>query len=171
MFLFEHRVTQNAAAFSQQSGLNYHFIWVCHPFSDTSKSLFGWQQEAVRQRNLDIKEKAGNTWHIILVVYRNMCIHIYIYTHTYFICSKTVPVFCGVHFRVTSPRPQRLKPNRFAVGNQQFVMFWLVLYFDLSAQVCLCVCVVRSQCFKGSTQLCSCPRGPPLQHSGRAGSI
>ena len=36
---------------------------------------------------------------------------------------------------------------------------------------CVCVCVVRSQCFKGSTQLCSCPRGPPLQHSGRAGSI
>ena len=31
--------------------------------------------------------------------------------------SRTVPVFRGVHFRVTSPRPQRLKPNRFAVGN------------------------------------------------------
>ena len=25
--------------------------------------------------------------------------------------------FRGVHFRVTSPRPQRLKPNRFAIGN------------------------------------------------------
>ena len=25
--------------------------------------------------------------------------------------------FLGVHFRVTSPRRQRLKPNRFAVGN------------------------------------------------------
>ena len=31
--------------------------------------------------------------------------------------SRTVPVFRGMHFRVTSPRPQRLKPNRFAVGN------------------------------------------------------
>ena len=31
--------------------------------------------------------------------------------------SRTVPVFRGVHFRVTSPRPQRLKPNRFAVGS------------------------------------------------------
>ena len=31
--------------------------------------------------------------------------------------STTVPVFRGVHFRVTSPLPQRLKPNRFAVGN------------------------------------------------------
>ena len=31
--------------------------------------------------------------------------------------SRTVPIFRGVHFRVTSPRPQRLKPNRFAVGN------------------------------------------------------
>jgi len=27
------------------------------------------------------------------------------------------PVFPGVHFRVTTPRPQRLKPNRFAVGD------------------------------------------------------
>ena len=32
--------------------------------------------------------------------------------------SRTVPVFRGVHFSVTSPRPQRLKPNRFAVGNK-----------------------------------------------------
>ena len=31
--------------------------------------------------------------------------------------SKTAAVFRGVHFRVTSPRPQRLKLNRFAVGN------------------------------------------------------
>ena len=31
--------------------------------------------------------------------------------------SRTITVFRGVHFRVTSPRPQRLKPNRFAVGN------------------------------------------------------
>ena len=32
--------------------------------------------------------------------------------------SRTVPVFRGVlHFRVASPRSQRLKPNRFAVGN------------------------------------------------------
>ena len=31
--------------------------------------------------------------------------------------STTVLVFRGVHFRVTSPLPQRLKPNRFAVGN------------------------------------------------------
>ena len=31
--------------------------------------------------------------------------------------SGTVPVFRGVHFRVTSPRPQRLKPNRFALKN------------------------------------------------------
>ena len=30
---------------------------------------------------------------------------------------RTVPVFRGVHFRVTSPRPERLKPNRFAVGD------------------------------------------------------
>ena len=29
------------------------------------------------------------------------------------VCSS----FSGMHFRVTSPRPQRLKPNRFAVGN------------------------------------------------------
>ena len=32
--------------------------------------------------------------------------------------SRTVPVFRGVHFRVTTPWPQRLKPNRFAVGNK-----------------------------------------------------
>ena len=31
--------------------------------------------------------------------------------------SRTVPDFRGVHFRVTSTQPQRLKPNRFAVGN------------------------------------------------------
>ena len=31
--------------------------------------------------------------------------------------SRAVPVFPGVHFRVTTPRPQRLKPNRFAVGD------------------------------------------------------
>ena len=31
--------------------------------------------------------------------------------------SRTVLVFWGVRFRVTNPRPQRLKPNRFAVGN------------------------------------------------------
>ena len=55
-----------------------------------------------------------------------MCIHIYI--HTYFICSKTVPVFCGVHFRVTSPRPQRLKPNRFAVGNMYVYNYIYILY-------------------------------------------
>ena len=32
--------------------------------------------------------------------------------------SRTVPAFRGVHFSVTSPLPQRLKPNRFAVGNK-----------------------------------------------------
>ena len=32
--------------------------------------------------------------------------------------SRTVPVLRSVHFRVTNPRPQRLKPNRFAVGNK-----------------------------------------------------
>ena len=37
--------------------------------------------------------------------------------------------------------------------------------------VSVCVCVVRSRCFKCSTQLFSCPRGPPRQHSGRAGSV
>ena len=31
--------------------------------------------------------------------------------------SKTFPVFQGAHFRVSTPQPQRLKPNRFAVGN------------------------------------------------------
>ena len=30
--------------------------------------------------------------------------------------SRTVPVFRGVHFRGTTPRPQRLKPNTIAVG-------------------------------------------------------
>jgi len=30
--------------------------------------------------------------------------------------SRTVPVFQGVHFRGTTPRPQRLKPNTIAVG-------------------------------------------------------
>ena len=30
--------------------------------------------------------------------------------------SRTVPVFRGVHFRGTTPRPQRLKPNTIAIG-------------------------------------------------------
>ena len=31
--------------------------------------------------------------------------------------SRIVPVFRGVHVRVTTPGPQRLKPNRLAFGN------------------------------------------------------
>ena len=41
--------------------------------------------------------------------------------------GRNVPVLRGVHFHVTSPRPQRLKPNRFAVGNISFfsvVQLW-----------------------------------------------
>ena len=53
----------------------------------------------------------------MLVVNRNTCIYIYIHIHTYFICSKTVPVFCGVHFRVTSPRPQRLTQQIYPSSN------------------------------------------------------
>ena len=33
--------------------------------------------------------------------------------------SRPVPVFRDVHFPVTSPLPKRLKPNRFAVGNNR----------------------------------------------------
>ena len=68
-----------------------------------------------------------------IYIYIHMYIYLYIYIHTYTYTyigpalqpnserfqqdSRTVPVFRGVHFRFTSPRPQRLKPNRFAAEN------------------------------------------------------
>ena len=42
--------------------------------------------------------------------------------------SRAVPVFRRVHFRVTTARPQRLKPRRFAVGKEYNIYIYICIY-------------------------------------------